>query len=140
MFWSLGTNRSKFYTFDTFSQISKNTFCSQNDHINDLELSLSAPAAGFRCGAFPIVKKTMIFMIFNDLNNFDNFMVLGPRPLGPMGPFIPLTSFSYRGSYGFVKDPLKPWRLPAWVPPEQKPIKMQSLLMSPSKTPRKMEI
>ena len=30
-------------------------------------------------------KKTMIFMIFNDLNNL---MVLAPRPLGPMGPLF----------------------------------------------------
>ena len=33
--------------------------------------------------SFSMLKKTMTFMIFND---FNNFMVLGPRPLGPMGP------------------------------------------------------
>ena len=53
---------------------------------------------------------------------------------------IPLTSFSYRGSYGFGKDPLICKRLPAWVRHEKNPVKMQSLLMSPSKTPRKIDI
>ena len=54
--------------------------------------------------------------------------------------YIPLTSFSYRGSDGFGKDPLICFRLPAWLPPEKNPVKMQSLLMSPSKTPRKIDI
>ena len=34
---------------------------------------------------FSMFKKTLIFIIFND---FNNFLVLGPRPLGPMGPSI----------------------------------------------------
>ena len=37
----------------------------------------------FDAELFQLLEKTMIFMIFND---FNNFMVLGPRPLGPMGP------------------------------------------------------
>ena len=53
---------------------------------------------------------------------------------------IPLTSFSYRGSDGVGKDPLICLRLPAWLPPEKNPVKMQSLLMSPSETPRKINI
>ena len=42
------------------------------------------------------VGKTMVFMIVND---FDNFMVLGPRPLGPMGPSVCLR-FSENSFYG----------------------------------------
>ena len=34
------------------------------------------------------VEKTLTFMILNDFNNCNNLLVLGPRPLGPMGPFI----------------------------------------------------
>ena len=41
------------------------------------------------------VEKTRIFMIFSD---FNNLMVLGPRPLGPMGPFI----FLYFLKFGFM--------------------------------------
>ncbi len=78
-------NWANFDTFDTFSSISKNTICFQKFHINDLELSFSATFAESRCASFPCWKRTRIFMIFND---FNNFMVLGPRPLGPMGPFI----------------------------------------------------
>ena len=46
-----------FDTFDTFSPISKYTICSQNDHINDLELSFSAPFSKSRCASFPCWKK-----------------------------------------------------------------------------------
>ena len=53
------------------------------------------------------VEKTRIFMIFNDFNNLDIFLVLGPRPLGPMGPF----DFWY-----FLKTYFMVWDLSRSVP------------------------
>ena len=47
----------RFWYFWHFSPISKNTICSQNDHINDLELSFSAPFSKSRCASFPCSKK-----------------------------------------------------------------------------------
>ena len=41
------------------------------------------PPQNFDAELFQLSKKTIIFLIFNDLNNFNNFVVLGPRPLGP---------------------------------------------------------
>ena len=57
-------NWSNFDTFVTFSNFLKNTICSQNDHISDLELSFTAPFSKPRCAAFPCSKETLIFIIF----------------------------------------------------------------------------
>ena len=76
--------------FDTFSQIFKNTICSNKFHINDLEAVVQCYLRRIAMRIFSMFKKAMIFITFNDSNNF---MVLGPRPLGPMGPFVLLTFF-----------------------------------------------
>ena len=43
------------------------------------------PLQNFDAHLFHVQKKALIFMIYND---FNTCMVLGPRPLGPMGPFV----------------------------------------------------
>ena len=54
-------NGSNFDTFDTFSQVFKNTVCFKKFHINDLELSFSATFAESRCASFPCSQQNMIF-------------------------------------------------------------------------------
>ena len=76
-------NWSNFDTFDTFSQNFQNTFCSQNDHINDLELSFSAPFSKCWCTAFPCSKKhgcSWFWMIL---------VILWFWAQGPWGPWDP---------------------------------------------------
>ena len=64
----------------------KNTICSKKFHINDLELSFSAPFAEFRCASFPCSQKNMIFMIFGGWGWGGGPSARSVRSVRPSGP------------------------------------------------------